>query len=227
MVNQRHPLQGRKTTEYFDIDTISVVSRRIQASCPDLKVIVVLREPIARAFSALHHTVLSGLERMPVSADALLFEDRARPVGRRFGFIDRGFYATQLEILFDHVDPKNVLVLNFERDICSAPETGLSKVFQFLGVQNERVSVEARSRNDRRMSQLGIRMMYSCRGIPGARNVIWRADRYIPLKHWKPTFTDETRLRLSELYAPQTARLFELLNDRYDHWLSEAANVYA
>lgn len=212
-------LVGEKSTEYFDTLTASPVAERIANDCPDARIIVVLREPVSRAFSALKHTVIAGLEPLPKDHDALLFEDHQRSLKDGFRYIERGFYAQQIKAYLDHIPKDRLLVLTFEEDIIQNPDQGISKAYAFLGVDSCVVQADSNPINvRRRLSQPGIRMMNKFATVPYARSLIWRLDLRLPLKPWNPQFSKETTERLREIYAKPNEELYELLGRRISAW---------
>ena len=86
------------------------VPERLHASVPDVRLIAVLRDPVARAISGYHHAVRVGDERRPIeealdpaAAEVLpppseaAWYDAARCPARLHGYLARGRYAEQLE----------------------------------------------------------------------------------------------------------------------------------
>lgn len=209
---------GEKSTEYFDTATAATVSKRIAHVCPAAKIIVVLREPVGRAFSALQHTVTMGLEPLPDDPDALLFEDRDRAAGTGFRYIERGFYARQIDDYLHHIPRERLLVLIFEEDIIADPQQGLRRTFEFLGVDPDAVQADPKPVNARRLSRTGIRLMNIFARVPYARSLIWRIDTRLPLGRWRPKFSQATRDQLKAIYAPENEALFARLGRRIGSW---------
>ena len=119
---------------------------RLKELLPDAKLIVLLREPVDRAFSHYHHMARLGLEDMSFP-DAIAAED-ARLSGqleemardphsrvipfRRFSYASRGFYAEQLERWFEHFPVEQFLILD-SADFFSDPKTSLHRILEFVG----------------------------------------------------------------------------------------------
>ena len=211
---------GEKTTEYFDTATIDTVAPRFAETCPDAKFIVILRNPVERAWSALIHHVNAGLVALPRDPQQAVFDDthRACNANHHFRFIERGFYARQLRTLFDHVDPSRVLVLVFEEDIVADPEAGWAKVCDFLGLPEAELVDGNRPENRVRLSPLACRAAFRVRRIPRARGVLRRIDRLLGLNPWTPKMTPETRTRLQETYQAPNRELFALLGRDIASW---------
>lgn len=214
-------LCGEKTTEYFDTETVEKVFNRMSQDCPNVKVFVILRDPVKRAISAVQHMVNSGLEKMPSNIDRLLFDDQCREPGKGFRYIERGFYAQQLNTIYQYIPKEQVCVLIFERDIVSDPECGWQKVCEFLEVDSVPMENLKQNINTLRLSKLGILASYFLYKVPYARGVIRRLDRFLNLSPWSAGFLDSTVLKLQKIYEPENERLFKMLGYRIPEWVTE------
>jgi hypothetical protein len=108
--------------------------QRIWQYNPNVKLIAILRNPIARAFS---HWAMEVERKAETESflDAIRHEaERLNGVQHRvFSYIDRGLYAPQI-LRYKALFPEHqLLFLNYE-DFKTEPEGTLAKVFNFLGV---------------------------------------------------------------------------------------------
>jgi hypothetical protein len=125
--------------------------RRIWEYNPDIKLIVLLRNPIERAYSHWN------MERSR-NADDLSFWDaiqneqercrEALPLQHRvYSYIDRGFYLAQLRRLWMYFPKHQVLVIKNEH-LRNQPNKTLQSVCAFLGVEQFR-SIEVKNVHSR------------------------------------------------------------------------------
>ncbi len=179
---------------------------RMAQALPDVKVMVMLRDPVRRAESHYHHSVSHGHEDLPF-VEALAAEDE-RMVGEaermqqdwsywshhheHHSYLAKGLYAEQLERLFRHYDREQVMVVQSEA-FYREPDRILADVTDWLGL--DRVSLD---RGDDRNG------------------------------HAYQTMDAEMRARLIDLYREPNERLYDLLGRRFD-WLdgSEAGRAAA
>jgi hypothetical protein len=140
-----------------------LVPERVANLLPEIHVIAMLRDPVARALSHYQHFVRRGIETLPTFEDALDAESdrldgeverlRKDPDYRawnlqHFSYVARGLYADQLERWSAHVPRERTLVLRSE-DFFTEPEREFAKVEAFLGlphdgrVQFERLNAES------------------------------------------------------------------------------------
>lgn len=170
---------------------------RMAQALPDVKVMVMLRDPVRRAESHFHHSVSHGHEDLDFR-DALAREDERMTgeIGRmerdwsywshsheHHSYFAKGVYVEQLERLFRFYDRDQVMVIQseaFYRDSNAV----LADVTDWLGLQ----TVTLDQRDDRN-------------------------------GHEYKKMDEDMRSHLIELYREPNERLYELLGERYD-WLS-------
>ena len=122
-------------------------AERIAADLPGVKVLVLVRDPVERAYSAHAHELARGYETCDFET-ALELEDsrlageeeriRAHPdveshAHRHQAYVRRGQYAEQLERVASHVGAENLLVVD-SHDFFSDPEPVFARVLEHLGV---------------------------------------------------------------------------------------------
>jgi hypothetical protein len=107
---------------------------RIRHHVPEVKLIVVLRDPVERAYSQFLHFVRDGQEPLTDFARALQ-EERTRIRNNwAFGrYASRGFYHAQLMRYFDAFDRSQIKIYLYE-DFRDDPNGVLRDTFRFLGV---------------------------------------------------------------------------------------------
>ncbi len=157
---------------------------RIAAYNPAMKLIVMLREPVERAWSHWRMEYARGAETRPFAwcvreGRRRLFD--AVPWGhhREFSYVERGFYGDQLERLFRLFPRDQALILQAE-ELRRDPGPALAAVQGFLGIAN-------RPAPPSRETHVGVAMDYGS------------------------VLTDEDRDYLRDVYAADQARLAALL----------------
>lgn len=130
-VGSRLLLIGEATPSYiFD----PKVPNRINNHLPNVKLIILLRNPVDRAYSQYHMQLRSKKHELfpnGLNKDALTFED---VLDKNIGdYLSRGIYAEQLERWVKLFPRRQLLILQSERFFTN-PEETLKKVFDFLGL---------------------------------------------------------------------------------------------
>ena len=113
---------------YFYQNAVPKILNEINAQVP---IIIVLRNPIDRAYSDYLHHVSDGWENLSFE-DALNAEEERRAANWAWGwnYVDIGLYAEQVKVYTDSFE--RVLLLLFEEDIVTGQAVG--KVLDFLNL---------------------------------------------------------------------------------------------
>jgi hypothetical protein len=164
---------------------------RVHAVLPDVRLVVILRDPVERAVSAYHHAQRFGFEDRPI--DAALDPDHEEPMGsdhdvdwwdrddnpvRRRGYLARGRYAEQLERWL-WVYPREQLLALETGELRTG--TAQARAAEFLGLGSDH-SLRVTNRN---------------------------------VREHAPADPALTR-RLAEYFAPHNTSLFTLLGRRWE-----------
>ena len=104
---------------------------------PDFKLIVLLRNPIERAYSHWNMKCALGTETLSFGEAIQREAERCREAlpyqHRVYSYVDRGFYLEQLRRIWSFFPEEQVLVLKSDELKCQPLET-LQKVFEFVNV---------------------------------------------------------------------------------------------
>lgn len=135
-INAEHgQLKGEMSTPYLFLHSKTIQNIRKYNSDPgDIKIIVVLRDPVERAYSQYLWRVRDGREDLTFE-DALENESRRRHENYSFDYYyaDRGLYFEQVKDYFENF--KNVKIILYE-DLKEQYENTLSDLCRFLGVES-------------------------------------------------------------------------------------------
>jgi len=139
---------------------------RIKNYNPRIKLIILLRNPIERAFS--HWNMQRDRNREPLEFLEAVAQEKERieqalPLQPRGGaYIDRGFYSEQMERVFRFFPREQVHVIKFD-DFRNNWHKTVTSVFEFLGVEPS-VTLKNKEQNlipyDRRMTDEERRSVY-------------------------------------------------------------------
>jgi hypothetical protein len=186
--------RGRKTfeaTPYYLFHPAAPA--RASATVPGAKIIALVRDPVARAFSQWQHNASRGLEHL--GFEAALDAEAERLAGeeerlaadtsyrsdahRLWSYMARGRYADQLERWLAHYPRERILVLRSE-DLYEHPGPTYARSLEFLGLPA--IDLDAYPRYTRRASTARI--------------------------------TDGARRRLVSYFRPHNERLAALLGEK-------------
>ena len=140
-----HPVVVGEASPYYMAHPWA--ASRIAVDLPGVRTVVLLRDPIERAWSAYAHEKARGYEDRPfeeaVAAEpATVAAEIARTLAdpdyqsaelRHNAFLTRGHYVDQLERLAAEVGRDNILVVDSHRYF-DEPEAQFSRLLEFLGL---------------------------------------------------------------------------------------------
>jgi hypothetical protein len=110
--------------------------QRIHAVIPDVRLAIIMRNPVDRAYSHYWKNIKNGREKY--SFEEAIEREAARMEKSQwhrlqFSYVARGFYSDQLMRFLTHFSLKDILVLIFE-EFTKSPQECLRKVYSFLGI---------------------------------------------------------------------------------------------
>lgn len=110
---------------------------RLAAYNPAAKIVLMLRDPVERAWSHWRMETSRGVETQPFSwcirqGRARLFDAQPWGVHREFSYVERGFYGEQIERLLELFPREQVLFLTAD-ELRAEPSATLARVNAFLG----------------------------------------------------------------------------------------------
>ncbi len=144
-----------------------LVPRRVAETLPDVKLLLMLRDPVERAYSHYQHELARGFETLPF--EEAIDREPERLAGERdrmiadptynsfeyqhHSYLARGRYIEQILAWRELFPPEQLLILKME-EFFSQPDAGLARVLAFLGLPSWRPPAFERY-NARRYTQMG------------------------------------------------------------------------
>ncbi|MDO9379571.1 MAG: sulfotransferase [Nocardioidaceae bacterium] len=226
-------LRGESTPFYLWSPT---ARRRIADELPHARLVVVVRDPVDRAYSNWMHLWSDGLEPDADFVSAFGREDERVAAGWApfWRYRDLGLYGQQLRDLYDRVDPDRVLVLRYG-ELVDEPVRTLDRVARFLCI-DEGVLDEVPRDNARPFVAPGPRSAVLGRAVRVGAGLgahlppeVWRrasrpllaglhGDGSTP----RPRLRPDQRERLVEAFDADITLLEQLTGTDFGHWRSSA-----
>jgi hypothetical protein len=194
----------------------------IHARIPDAKILMMLRNPVDRAFSQYAH-MLSFAESRVSFADYLdaAFRSTSTQISELYPFLQFGLYAEQVERYLARCDSSHVQI-HFYDDFSRAPLDVMQSIFRFLDV-DETFTPDM---SERHMEAKVPRSFWLKKVLKrtGAWNMVRAAMpenlRYAGLAEKnKIRLTPEDRARLADYHRDDVGKLSALLSRDLSHWL--------
>ncbi len=204
--------------------------RLIREHLPGVRLIVVLRNPVERAYSHFLHLVRSGREPLRDFGAALDAEDErvARGWEWSWHYTRMGFYHAQLARYLEHFDREQLTIRLFE-DFKADPVAFTQDIFRVLGV-DDAFAPDTSLRYEKTGVPRSDRFQ---RFLHNPDNVLRRLSRYIlsePVRERiltvmknvnlsKPPLAPEVRARLVDAFRDDVLRLQDLIDRDLSAWL--------
>lgn len=226
-------LTGEASAQYFPNPDSAA---QIHAANPKARIIVSLRDPVSRAFSAYNYSAMKDFE--PTSFEEVCTAEMAGQRGGyhvEFRYLYSSLYGHHLKPWYDLFGRENVLVVFLEK--LSEPEEW-ARIHAFLGLEPQAEADTGKRSNETRIGRTALErriwaLMASDNPLKRAASavlperavsVIKRLVRgYLGRFGAKPDkLSPELRARLAPLYVEDTARLAALLDaDRQPPWMAK------
>lgn len=209
---------GEKTPNYMwvnypaSVKDIGDSAERIHKYYPDIKLIMILRNPVKRAVSAYNHHYRQGRVSPLTGIDSYM--TKLSNSNDKYGILSMGLYYRQIQHFLKYFNEQQLLVLIYEEDLANNPLTGINKCLDFLGLSTscnfENLKKEI---NKDRFSELAVWWNYfmPTNTFPVLKKVSYKFNRYLtPSSEKKPN--SETMKVIENFYSKENQKLFDFLN---------------
>ncbi|MEO1670285.1 MAG: sulfotransferase [Cyanobacteria bacterium J06631_2] len=211
---------------------------RIKKYCPQMKFILLLRNPIERAFS--HYSYLRQYEKEPLTNFEAAISMESRRITANYWadwhYLQLGFYS-QAIVRYQRVFAKSKFKIILYEDFIQDTNRILQEIFEFLEVASDYHSVTfAQAYNSTQLpkSQMIHRLFKTSRQVHLKRAVKTlvpktmyqclkqNRDRLESKTRYTPKLSLQARHKLSRIYCSEIAELEQLLEQDLSGWLTPA-----
>jgi hypothetical protein len=214
---------GEASTSYLPSP---VAARAIASYCPDARIIIILRDPVARAYSdfLMLRQIGHEWESFEAAVEHELQTIRnGQPSGR--GVVRSSCYADQIRRYLEHFPRTQLLFVMFD-ELVHEPEATLQRVFRHLRVDPEagkhiRITWQNKSRSvrvgwlSRALVRNGMKWIL-LRAVPKA--IRRRLGRIYYAPDRPPALSITERERLLEMFRDDIRQTGALINRDLSHW---------
>jgi len=222
------PVHGEATPNYLwcpeDPDEIEESGRvadvphLVHETYPDLKFIVSLRDPVARAVSAYRTLIRGGF----ISPQTSILE-----AAHRHGILSMGDYQTDIERWFTYFPRSRFHFLIFEEDVKANRRNTLQSIFDFLDVDPSFVPDDVDTRKHPSLGAFYERLLYYAPWLRTLANAVapnLNRDR-IPFRSLldREVVSDAEREQIAQHFADKNDRLAQLTG-RTPAWIGSSTS---
>ncbi len=210
---------GEKTPDYLWANGngaeghLSNVHKNLFQNLPDAKLIIILRNPVSRAISAVNHIIRTGRISPLHNIDQLLVGNKAHLLAGH-GVIAKGMYYQQIKAYLEFFDRRQMLILIYEEDLISNSISGIKKVCNFLGAESNFNFTNLKNRiNYHNRSRISMTIDFY---LPQLRCHTKWLDKYFKVNKLYPC--DKTIKYLYDVYSEPNQTFFDFLGKKVHSW---------
>jgi hypothetical protein len=139
LFNRNNKLQGEATPDYI---SALKAHKNIFKTVPKAKLIIILRDPVTRTYSAFNH-IKEDQASWGVYDSSKNFEYNLEKEmkGEGGSLLEKGVYINQIKNLLKFYPRKQLLILISER-MKEHPQEAYNKIFAFLGIKKMKIEYE-------------------------------------------------------------------------------------
>jgi hypothetical protein len=199
--------------------TLPTIPELITTELPDIKILVILRDPVHRAISAYYH-FMRGEYWMHKGAVSPLLGLRETAIQHpKMRILEYGYYARYLKLWSKYVPKDRMRVLILEEDVRQHPEKVMREVYEFLDLDPQFQPEDLRKRAHKSWSWTRILLSYYA--DPLTRKLVRSRlgktiDRFDVLGRFAIKREDVDFLRSK--YLPEKAELESLIGRDLSCW---------
>ena len=206
------------------------VVERVAEYNPDMRIVLIVRDPIERAVSNHKHEIRIG----HIQGSDLSFEFGLR---NNSAYVEQGLYAKHLGKWYSSFSAEQILVLMFE-DVVAQPETSLAKVCEFLDIDANYTSPRLHEKSNSSYLNRSVGLENTKNKMRGAirslgMGILWRRlgdaglrQHYRKLNQVEPgekvaVPTPATIQQLKEVFRPDLEKFDRLTGLSTANWLQQ------
>jgi hypothetical protein len=207
----------------------------------ECNIIVIIRNPIERAYSAYWYMRNAGWEAANSFEKALKLEEERLSIrgelARHCGYVDRGLYGEQIRSLYDLFGRDSVIVLKFD-NIKNDANAVCNKVFDFIGLDVEYIGAEkvhnpsGRAANEyvqriirrlerSRVAEVGRYVSRKVFGWTNPGKMLRWVEKLNGRDFTPPPMDDQLRRKLANRFRPDILRTEKLTGLDLSNWMVE------
>lgn len=195
-------LKGESSPTYSYPETLRTTALKLKGNFPDVKIILIVRNPLNRVVSHINHLILNGV-KIPVDIDHYLEE--------KIDIIDKSRFGYIVDEYIKVFGKDSFHIVKFEDVVAGS---GLEEVCEFLGLKPQSKSLPPINKTDNRYIDLSIIRFYKKNwtkipDVPGFKKVKKPIRKFID-----KTFSKKLLVENAISLSPSTKdKIIERLHD--------------
>jgi len=195
------------------------VAQKIYEYNPEARILIILRNPVQRAFS--HYLMDCRLGLCNISLEEILDKPSKYP-HFYLQFVELGMYHQQINRYIDVFGHKQVKVMFYD-DLKTEPDLFIDQVFSFLALRSIDVNMVVKNKFKQPSSKI-IAKLYQFKWMRSYLNIFFPKGFLLKIKSVifkdskKPILDPSIKRKLSEIYKNDIVELSKLLSKDLSAW---------
>lgn len=214
--------RGEVNPNYAMFPRCQVVPERLYQFSPNIKIIYILRDPIERLRSHIHHNYIKGLEDRSIEE---ILSDQSDSLW----YISYSKYFYQLEKYLKFFSKEQIFITTLE-DLSSDPIATMNSIFEFLDIKKNLLPEACfRKNHDSNEKVKAGKMLELLRKTPLIKiyqslkpilpiNVHIGTKRLLGKHFEKPILNESQILYLKNIFHDDVVNLKKTMGNNFDHW---------
>jgi len=212
--------RGESCPNYSMFPTCEKVPYRMKSLIPDAKLIYIIRDPVERMLSQIHHQWVTGVETRNI-------DDIVYDASDSICLIRYGKYHYQLDKFLQYYSLDQILVVTLE-SLELRPKSTMEQVFDFIGVDKDFYDNQFKEANN---TSKGARkkglLVKGFKKIPGSRRfvnavmprtVLRQVKQVLTRSIDKPILTAAQEAHLIDVFEEDISKLRKLTGQSFSEW---------
>lgn len=205
------------STHYTKSDKFGPVPQRMHALIPDVKLIYIVRHPIDRLLSHIHHMMVKDDELAGHYANPDFWKTQGDH------YIACSKYHAQVCRYLEYFDLKQICILRFE-DFVADPLSTVNEVLRFIGVDEQMFPGDMNFRRHNTLSthaRVKFPLVYRYLAAAHRRRLVPPVHRLLEQQVARPQITREHQEYLWNIFSEDLSKLETLTGRRFGYQLHE------
>ena len=214
---------------------------------PDVKIVLILREPVSRAYSSYNMAIKDGwIDDNFEELQEIIYNKDINHIKYRH-FIKTGEYDLSLKLILKYFSKENLRIYLFE-DLIKFPQLICNDIFKWMDIDKHTISVEIHNKTVKPKSRIVSKLINALRNQNSVMNKVIRM--ILPYKHYSKIgemiiglnrsgkryepIKDDIKEVLKDYYKESNQKFFTLINEKElrenlilfstNNWISEIYN---
>ena len=221
-IKRQNLITGEASTQYL---VHRFVSKRVHELLPSVKLILLVRNPVERAYSEFYYMINLGAQITDNFEDAIESELRRIKIEDEkpeftiensnynhfqpaFSYLRHGIYSNYILNWLKSFPKEQLLILN-TKDLYNNLGNTLDKTFQFLNLPKYQIENKIPKNKIDKIRPIVGRESNIFKNINSKTQTLFNVQNY-------PEMKPKTRKSLQDFYRPYNEKLFEIIGRRFD-----------